>query len=642
MKNQNTYTTYKANWGILQCLLFSTLLVLAVACNKGGSVNGPDEPQTFEEVIAMGRETEDIPDGRTTDTLSVSEPENDDREDGDQTKRWVCTTKTLSVLQGNGEFPLFNTNADVIYPANLLQGKTLDKATPSPIVVERAGGTISYNLNNGNLSSTFTVDRVSKSSIQNAMNNIIANADEEVVPAKFQLEIVEVQSKEQLALEMGLDVSTFTTNVESSMSFNTSQTVNSVLVKLSQEYYTMSFDLPTSLDQLFDQSVTPEQLATYVQPDNPATFISSVTYGRIFYMLVESTSSSQEMEARLDFSYGAFRNSVDGSVDIDSYQELENVSIKVIAYGGDAAGSIELAGESNIQDIANRLAESTNIKVGLPISYVVRSAERPDKIVGTKIATEYDVVNCELKGILPPQGYRSLVDLFDDGIGAMLHLANSNIVIYNKAGTQYAWYNGNSGDVLGTFDINDPNGPMGASSFESIETAVRFSDGELYIFDGDGIRTEFMNYNPATVSGNTLPTEPIGTYNLESDGTNKVAFVNEIFGDSGNFQFANRGFGAATRVGIETMAYFTKEGNQYALYSRSGSGTWQDPLASTTWFNNFTNVDGQELFERVGAATRINFGGGSGRYLLVNEAGNELMEYFSSPERKFEGPWIIK
>ncbi len=424
------------------------------------------------------------------------------------------------------------------------------------------------------------------------------------------------------------------------MSFSTDRTYNRFLVKLSQEYYTMSFDLPTSLSQLFDESVTPEQLATYVQPDNPATFISSVTYGRIFYMLVESTTSSREMETKLNLSYGSFNNKLSGSVDVDSFQKMNNVKIKVIAYGGDSAGAISLAGERTIEDIAARLEESTNIRTGLPLSYVVRSVERPDQVVGTKIATEYDITNCDLKGILPPQGYRSLVDLFDDGIGALIHISDSNVVVYNKAGTQYAWYNGNSGDVLGIFDIHDPDGPMGANTFNSIGAGVRFNDSRLYIFDGAGLRNEFFSYDPANVSGNSLPNGPIGAYD-QRDGANRVELVNEIFGDSGNFQFANRGFGAAVRIGAERMAYFSNEGDQYAIYDRAGAGTWANPLESTTWFNNRPNKDDRKIFDRVGAATRLTFGGSSERWLLVNHKGDEILEYYASPEDKIEGPWVI-
>lgn len=627
------------------CTLIILAMAAAAACNKDSTSTGPDiNASSFEEVVASGGEVASFPQSRTTDTLAVEEPAVDDRINNEDaqptTERWVCTTRTLSVTDGNGQFPLFNTNADVIYPGNLLQGKTLSDATPSPIVVERAGGTISYDLNNGNLSSTFTVNQVKKSTIQDGMNNIIANAGD-VVPANFQLDIEEVQSEKQLALELGLNVSTFTTKVRSNMSFSSERSYNRFLVKLTQAYYTMSFDLPTSLGQLFAESVTPEQLGTYVQPDNPATFISSVTYGRIFYMLVESTSSSEEMAAKLDVSYGAFRNNVEGSVDVNTFEELNDTKIKVIAYGGDAKGTFELAGEATIQNIADKLAESTDIRAGLPLSYVVRSVERPDKIVGTNLATEYDVTDCELKGILPPQGYRSLVDVFEDGMGAMAYIAGSNIVAYNKAGTRYAWYNGNSGDVLGTFEIDDPNGPLGASSFESVGAVVEFSDERLYIFDGDGLKNEFFNYDSGLAGGNALPAGPIGSYDKAGDA-NRVALVNELFGDSGNFQFANRGFGAATRVGAETMAYFTKDGSQYALYNRTGAGSWQNPLATTTWYNNHPNENGYQLFEKVGAASRIFFGNSSGRWLLVNEAGDELMEYYSTPTRRFEGPWVIK
>jgi len=194
MNNQkNIKINYMSTLAVSLLLMASFITI--TSCSENGTSTNPDREMTFEEVIQNGREFEQIPQSRTTDTLAVSEPVAEDRqvdENGStESQRWICTTKTLSVLDGNGQFPLFNTNADVVYPGNLLQGKTLSNATPSPIVVERAGGTISYNLTNGNLSSTFTVNRVSKSSIQNAMNNIIANSGEEV-PANFQLDIQEV------------------------------------------------------------------------------------------------------------------------------------------------------------------------------------------------------------------------------------------------------------------------------------------------------------------------------------------------------------------------------------------------------------------------------------------------------------------
>jgi len=202
------------------------MLILFISCSDNGTPldpSGTNENLTFEEIFERGDDYEEIPQSRSTDTLAVTDPYNEDyntQEGGkDVVQRFFCTTKTLSVLDGNGKFPLFNTNADVIYPANLLQGKSLSNATPSPIPVNRAGGTLSYNLNNGNLVSSFSVDEVRKSTIQDAMNNIIANAGD-VVPANFQLDIEEVHSESQTALEMGIDVVTFNSKVSADMSFS--------------------------------------------------------------------------------------------------------------------------------------------------------------------------------------------------------------------------------------------------------------------------------------------------------------------------------------------------------------------------------------------------------------------------------------
>jgi thiol-activated cytolysin len=127
---------------VVACSLVIFALLIFTSCSDNST--DPDTELTFESVIGTGEMFEPVPDIRTVDTLSVGDPEINDLETDDSgspiTERWICTTSTVSVLDGNGQFPLFNTNADVIYPGNMLQGKSLSNATPSPIVVERAGG----------------------------------------------------------------------------------------------------------------------------------------------------------------------------------------------------------------------------------------------------------------------------------------------------------------------------------------------------------------------------------------------------------------------------------------------------------------------------------------------------------------------
>lgn len=657
-------------------ILILSLFVFSTSCKDNSVSPEPIKDLTFEEVLNRGGDFESVPDYRTTDTVAVGEPENNDFETTDPngssiTQRFVCKTKTLKVLDGNGQFPLFDSNADVIYPGNLLQGKTLTAATPSPIVVKRAGGTISYNLNNGNLNSSFSVDEVKKSTIQDGMNNIIAGAGE-VVPANFQLEIEEVHSESQLALEMGIDVKKWTTKVSSNMSFSTEHKYNRFLVKLNQQYYTMSFDLPTRLDELFNDSVTPEELSKYVQEDNPATFISSVTYGRIYYMLVESTSSSREMKAKLDISYGSFGNNVKGEVEVDAFNSLGNVKIKVIAYGGDAKGTFQLTGETSINNIANKLAESTDIRAGLPLSYVVRRVERPDIIVGTKLATEYDIVECRLKGVLPPAGFSPLVDLFEDGIGAATQINGSLVVLYNSAGTEYVIFDGVSSEISERYTIDDPDGPMGVSSFDAVTAALRatkiWTTNSIRIFNGDG--TKFETYKYQDQAG--LPSTVFGSY-TNKDGSNVVQAVSDYYSQDvvskpKDFPFVGDGFKAAVLTKLEyktdknwpkTWESWTWTGNhEYFSAQSKGSAcakfkekdyrVWKlnwDLSTTTTHTTTLTWEAEKELssveafpFNHIEAACKMDFHNDQ-KILYFSQDGQ--FSLYTLSDNTYKTPWVI-
>lgn len=633
------------------------------------SNNGcPEEEEsglTFAQVINLGADPEDFPTQRTEEEVGEPITENEDvtRENGsgeEITERFICTRRKVSVLDGNGEFPLFDTNADVIFPGNLLQSKTLQNATPAPIVVKRAGGTISYNLNNGNLNSSFDVEEVKKSTIQDGMNNIIASSGE-VVPANFDLEIIQIESESQLAIELGIDVETLATKTSGNMAFSQDKSYNRTLVKLTQSYYTMSFDLPTSLDEVFDESVTPEDLAVYVQADNPATFISSVTYGRIFYMLIESTSSRTEMQAQLNLAYDGVVAQVEGSLETSYMQELNDLKIKVIAYGGDASGTFNLAGESSVAEIANKIAQSTDVRAGLPLSYVARSVKRPDQIVGVKLATEYDIVNCELKGVLPPQVYLELVDLFredadDGGIGAMTHISESNILVFNKVGDKYAWFHGNSGTVRGVYGIKDNDSPLGLVPLDNVGAAFVSDESTIDLIDKTGLLLAtyewqgnlFIDFNAQE------PPLQFGNYVTGGDGGNDQVFLlNTKYDEYDNFQFGQEGIEAAVFLrGVDGLrsTFFSKPGSKFQNISvidpifGDDIVSYTDPRDTRNWIYNSNNA---LPFGKVAAACYIRIGN-ENYYLFVNDAGNELasgtLTVFSGqnlPTAQFDAPWVI-
>jgi len=596
-------------------LVIPVLIILA--CSKE---NSAPEVQTFDEVIETGGEFEPA----ILSEEAVDEIEGNEIVEGEV---WNCTTTTYSAMSpggGNNGFPLFNPNASVIYPGSLLQGKSLKKATPDVIAVDRAGGTISYDLNNGNLSSSFPVDEVSKSSIQNAMNQIIANAPDDL-PANFVFKYSQVQSEQALALQLGIDYESAFVDVSADFSFSSGSSLNRILVELNQSFYTMSFDIPTSLDGVFAPSVTPEDLAKYVQEGNPATYISDVTYGRVYYMLIESTSSYTEMESQITASFSGVTNSADIDISGSYLSELDNLKIKVMAFGGEASTSLLTVGETDLDKLVNLLAESTTISSGLPVSYVVRSV-LTNQVVSVQLATEYDVTECEPA---PPGGeppytihWKGEVLSRMGPVGAAYATTGTEFILIDQTGTQFM--RSNVGTLEGPFSIDELGG--GPAPFE-IGAACNIDGNDeespwIMIMDLTGSFYSYIRFD-GTWSGN----DPQPIANL-AEGDNPFG-LNGI----GAMLFREK-----TSDGPSNRYMINKDGTKFSLYTNNPNsfGTVQD---IEDW------AGGGLPFEVKKAGAGIGFYIGQKRfYMLFNSTGTQYCisgDVFGTGSNEFIGPFDL-
>jgi thiol-activated cytolysin len=518
---------------------------------------------------------------------------------------WYCTTTTYNALApggGSSGFPLFNPNASVVYPGSLLQGKSLRQATPDVIAVERAGGTISYDLLNGNLSSSFTVNEVSKSSIQDAMNQIIANSPPDL-PANFQFSFTQVQSERALALKLGIDYENAFVDIQSDFGFSSGSTLNRVLVELNQSFFTMSFDIPTSLDGLFGPNVKPADLAKYVYEGNPATYISDVTYGRIYYMLIESTSSYTEMESEINASFSGIVSSASADISSHSLNKLKNLKIKVMAFGGEATTSLLTIGETNLNNLVNLLAESTTISTGVPISYVVRSVY-DNRIVAVQLATEYDVTNCEPA----PSGgepawtahWRNQVLDRMGPVGAAFVFNDTEFILIDINGTQFM--RSDVGVLEGPFPIAEL--AEGTMLFSGIGAASNIDGND---FDSPWIQIVDMTGSQyAYITGNR-------TWSSSANPITNLAEGNNPFNLNGIGAMA---FLSKSSNGPSSRIIFNKDGDKYAHYTNNPNSF------SQVW--DITNWNGGPPFQVKKVGAMIGFYLGNQRYHIVfNHLGTE-------------------
>ncbi len=360
-------------------------VMLGGGCSKDSPTNSPTSNSQFQNAINAGGTFAPVQEkNEVVSSDTVIETMNNEQ--------YFCTTTRYSVVEAPDNFPTFDPLSEVVWPGNLLQGNSLTSATPAPIPVKRAGGTIVMTILNGSPSASEQIPVVDLANVTEAQNDIIARASN-TIPARFSFTYESVGSREQLALSLKVKVENLTGELGTSLAFSQDREYNRYVVRLVQSYFTMAYQLPTSVDEIFDPTVTPADLSPYIGPGNPAAFISSVTYGRIFYLLIESTSSLTKMSASIDASFNAA--TVGGSLDANAtyLKDLENVRVKAFAMGGESSAAIS-AITTDFNTLKQFLAQGGMINTGVPLSYVVRSLANPSQIVKIGLATEYDVNQC--------------------------------------------------------------------------------------------------------------------------------------------------------------------------------------------------------------------------------------------------------
>jgi len=424
-------------------LLISVILLIFSACSETGAPTEPSEMGDLSAVLNEAGAFEDF-----EETFEESEAEEFEVESGNE--QYFCTRKTVNLTEGYSDYPQFDPNSQVIFPGNLLQGNTLDNATPSGIPVDRGPGTIVINLVNGASSASRQLEKVGLGSVFDAMNEIIADNPGDL-PARTTYSMERISSREQLGVSLRAEYNSLSTDVQASFSYESDVSYNRFLVRLTQSYYTIAFEAPTDPADFFGPDVTVEQLSRYVQPGNPAAYVSSVTYGRVFYLLIQSTDSVQEIEASVDASFnGAVAGGSIGG-DVKYVSELSSVKIGGYAIGGNAnQAAAALTGDFDA--LKTFIAEGGTITTGQPLSYTVNAANDPARQLKVKVATEYDIVDCA-----------PLSDALFDGV---------------------AWYRGSLGvswsNVLGGRGITRWQDQFGAQNQDDSRDAVVPFGGPVY------------------------------------------------------------------------------------------------------------------------------------------------------------------
>lgn len=219
-----------------------------------------------------------------------------------------------------------------------------------------------YVVNNPSLSET----RVGVSKLVNSTKDKIAS-----LPTKLSMKVNTASNSDEFKIALGLTIDSSFVKIKDEFSFDTYNSSKSLILVLTQVYYTIDVDSKITPSQYFSSDLTTNEIINGLKGTLPA-MVSSVSYGRIAVVKLTSNDSLSSIENDLNAS-GSYMGAVEAGVtsNIQSKIEANRIQSEVLVYGGTLEDGSPIGTNMSFDEMITEFSKqySPNIASAVPISY---------------------------------------------------------------------------------------------------------------------------------------------------------------------------------------------------------------------------------------------------------------------------------
>lgn len=348
--------------------LFVLLLVVTLAaCSNSEDPTAPTRYSDDELRHILDEAGMVVPLGEEHDTIVETTEE---EEDG-----FRYTYETHDAIDNLESVMYLGLNDDIIWPGNIVRGDQAHQFVYEPIAVPRGPLTLSISLESSSIGGDLheEVAEPNLHNIRQGISNIVSRVfvENTHVPAQVDYSYQQVHSMSQMSLFVGMDISCGVAELESAFNWDQYSETNKIMVKYQQVYYSIDMDTPVSPSALFAADASIDALATAMPTGSCPLYVSSVKYGMLAIMCIETTFTEEQMELALDAAYS-------GAVDVElefgytAHEVLNTSSIRIIVYGGSTQGIQEFDGYESFMNIIEASTEFSEESPGVPLLYKFR------------------------------------------------------------------------------------------------------------------------------------------------------------------------------------------------------------------------------------------------------------------------------
>ena len=367
------------------------------SCDKtsnGGDTPNPNpgnkDPKNILEVAQLlssaGRVAEAAEDKLTAKPIGSPTSEPAPKHTLESTGLTVDCDKVTQSMQydfssNSEDFAILDPWPSVLWPGCLIQGKTIrGKNVPAtiPIISKRQPGRINLQIISGARSVGDDgeglwyeeVQEMRESNVIQAQNRLIRRWQESGVPASTSFSMEVVHSAEEAIIASGLDIDKSWGKIKAFFSTGFDKRKSHVLVKLYQRFYTLNYEDPDGgFKGAFKPTIEQSDLAPYTGPGNPICYVSSVSYGRVYYLLFESSHEANALVGALSTNF----KKIQAGLAVERSTVIDESRVKMIQRGGDAYGGLvaAISPEQVFKFIEDGALPSAK-NVGAPVSFTVK------------------------------------------------------------------------------------------------------------------------------------------------------------------------------------------------------------------------------------------------------------------------------
>jgi hypothetical protein len=302
------------------------------------------------------------------------------------------TEQRVRMARQVADFVEISPIPDVMWAGAAVTGGSVQSGSLAPIALTRSPGqiTVTTDLTLPALrSQSRRLERPDLPSYVDTLNELIDDLRPTDSAAAMSFRLEKINTLEQGMVSFGMNLKGSGWGVDAKAQLNGDLTRSTLFGMFSQAYFQVSFTPEGSPPRFFADDVTIDEVMAYAGPNNPPCYLSSVTYGRMMVMLVDSEASALEVKASLS---AAWQAAVSGQVDLAAQYKstLSRSSITAVVVGGSSG----MAGDV-ISDPANNLLGWIKSQLRLtadlpvtPIQYTVRYLAPPQHLVRVTRTTD--------------------------------------------------------------------------------------------------------------------------------------------------------------------------------------------------------------------------------------------------------------